>query len=69
MSRSKLLFHFAFFVVFLIAVNSGEKIQKLMGVSSFMKMVGLLTFSTFLHVEDLGLHIYSCTGVFAYCRG
>lgn len=44
------------------------KIQELMGVFSFMKMVGLLTCSTFLHVEDLGLHIYSCTSVLAYCR-
>lgn len=68
MSSSKLLFHFAFFMVFLTAVNSGEN-PRTDGVFSFMKMVGLLNCCTFLHVEDLGLHIYSCTSVLAYCRG
>ena len=66
MSSSKLLFHFAFSTMFLTAVNSGKS-PRTDGVS-FMKMVGLLTCSAFLHVEDLGLHTYSCTSVLAYCR-
>lgn len=50
------LFHFILFTVFLTAVNRAEN-PRTDGVSSFMKMVGLLTCSAFLHVEDLGLHV------------
>lgn len=60
------ILHFSWCFSQLLIVGKNPRTD---GVSSFMRMVRLLTCSTFLHIEDLGLHIYSCTSVLAYCRG
>ena len=56
----KLLFHFAFFAVFLTAVNSGKN-PRTDGVSCFMKMVGVLTFSAYRGFEASYLFMHKCS--------
>lgn len=64
----QVLFDSAFFTVFFLNSLIAGKIQELIG-SFFIKMIYHVMCSMFQHVENSGLHIYSYTSVFAYCRG